>query len=116
MAGVELRSRSGIRSDFRNRLQVHRTSSRTRLDLYSIAMGKRRTAANLLLGAALVSSCARTHLFGRLRIASGAGGRSCREQRSLAAQSILAGSLRKMRYKRILAAATPLLAPLESWL
>src|SRR5437870_13513143 len=97
MPRVELRSRSVKRSDFRNRFQGQRTLSRTRLDLYSSAMGKRRTAANLLLGAALVSSCARTHLFGRLRIALGAGGRSCREQRSLAAQSILTGSLRTIR-------------------
>src|SRR2546427_12312732 len=105
MAGLELRSRSGIRSDFRNRLQVHRTSSRTRLDLYSITMGKRRTAANLLLGAALVSLCARTHLFGRLRIALGAGRRSCREQRSLAAQSILNCRLLTILYEFLLSTA-----------
>ena len=50
MAGVELRSRSGIRSDFRNRLQVHRSSSRTRLDLYSIAVGRTMYGRQLTFG------------------------------------------------------------------
>src|SRR6266436_4405628 len=103
MAGVELRSRPGIRGQFRNRLQVHRSSSRARLDLYSIAVGERRTAANLLLGATLVSPCAWTHLFDRLRIALATGGRPCREQRSLTTQPIPAGGLRTIRPKRLLA-------------
>src|SRR5438876_2285209 len=116
MAGMELRSRSGIRSDFRNRLQVHRSSSRARLDLYSIAMGKRRAPANLLLGAALVSSCARTHLFDRFRIALGPDRRPYREHRSLASQPILTGVLRTIRLEGVLAITHAFLVALEVWL
>src|SRR5438874_9233311 len=72
MAGMELRSPSGIRGHFRNRLQGHRSSSRARLHFYSLALGKKSAAANVLLGSTLVSSHAWTHLFSRLRIALGA--------------------------------------------
>ena len=49
------------------RLQLHRTASRVRLGNNAIALGKRRSAPNLFLGASLVSTCTRSCLFDRVR-------------------------------------------------
>src|SRR4030095_8634107 len=58
MAGVGLRSCPWFRTDFRGCLQVHRAASQSRINLYSIALGQGRAAADLFLGAALVSPSA----------------------------------------------------------
>ena len=79
MAGVELRSRSWFRRHLRDRLQIHRATSQSRIDLYSIVVGQRRATADLFLGASLVSPHAWTHLSDRIRVALGASGWTCWE-------------------------------------
>ena len=79
MAGVELRSRSWFRCDLRDRLQIHRAASQSRIDLYSVVVGQRRATADLFLGAPLVSPHAWTHLSDRIRVALGASGWTCWE-------------------------------------
>src|SRR5213596_2219833 len=69
MARLELRSHSGFRGDFGNRLQVYRSASQSRLSCYSIAVGKRRAATDFLLGTALVSARARPDLSDRVCVA-----------------------------------------------
>src|SRR5436305_7616031 len=88
LAGVELRSRSGIRGDFRNHLQVRRSSSRLRLSCYSITLGKRRAAPDLLLGAPLVFARAWSDLLNRVRVALGASRWIDRQRWDVAPESI----------------------------
>src|SRR2546430_16771569 len=91
MARLELRSHSGFRGDFGNRLQVYRSASQSRLSCYSIAVGKRRAATDLLLGTALVSARARPDLSDRVCVALGTSGRADRRGSCVAPQSISAG-------------------------
>src|SRR4029077_9247160 len=113
MASMELRSHSGICSNFRNRLQLHRSSSRSRLDLCSLTLGKRRAAADLLLGAALVSACARPHLFDRIPVALGASGWTDWQRRDVAPESVPAGRSRTTWARRVRSVADTLLVQLE---
>ena len=69
----------GFAGDLRDRLQIHRAASQSRIDLYSIVVGQRRATADLFLGASLVSPHAWTHLSDRIRVALGASGWTCWE-------------------------------------
>src|SRR5207249_10137187 len=91
MARLELRSHSGFRGDFGNRLLVYRSASQSRLSCYSIAVGKRRAATDFLLGTALVSARARTNLSDRVCVALGTSGRADRHRWCVALESIPAG-------------------------
>src|SRR5262245_52797435 len=88
MADLELRSRSWVRRNFRNRLQIHCATSRSRINPYSIIVGQRRAAADLFLGASLVSPHAWIHLSDRLRLSLGASGRTCWQQRNVSRKSV----------------------------
>src|SRR5262249_52510257 len=74
MAGMELRSRPRLRSDLGDRLQIYRPQSQSRIDVHPITLGKRRAAADILLGAPLVSPRAWPHLSDRVRVSLGASG------------------------------------------
>src|SRR5882724_6127512 len=113
MAGVELRPRSGIRGDLRNRLQVHRSSSQSRLKRYPDALGKRCAATDLLLGTALVSARTRRHLSDRIRIAVGASGRTDRQRWCVARESVPAGSPRTTGQSSVRYSAHALLVQYE---
>src|SRR5438270_934280 len=113
MAGVELRSRSRVRGDFRDRLRPRRSSSRPRFIHYSIALGEKRAAADLLLGAALVSSRAWPHLSNRIRVVLGASRRAGWQQRNIAGESVPAGSSRTTWRRRLFSLANALLVQRE---
>ena len=78
----------GFAGDFRDRLQIHRSASRSRISRYPIVMGQRRAAADLFLGASLVSPHAWTHLSDRVRVSLGASGWTCWQQRNVARKSV----------------------------
>src|SRR6266478_4429009 len=59
---------------------------------YAIALGRRRSSANLFLGPAVVSPRTRPHLSDRVRLALVANGRTYRRKRRFAGKSISAGS------------------------
>src|SRR5438067_9577483 len=113
MAGVELRSRSRIRSDFRSCVQLHRSSSRPRIDRYPLALGRRRAAADLFLGTPLVSAQPRADLLHRVRFILGASGWPDRQRRDFTGESIPASGPRTSWTRRILSIADALLVQLE---
>src|SRR5882757_1537334 len=101
MAGVELLSCPRVRGCFRNRLWLNRSPPKICVSVYAIALGQRRAAAHLCLGAALVPARTRRDLFDRLRIALGSSGRTCRQQWDVARQSIPASSSGPSRTRRL---------------
>src|SRR4029077_12204018 len=113
MAGMELRSHPGIRGNFGNRLQVHRSASRSRLGRYSVTLGRRRAAADLLLGAALVSAHARLNLSNRIRVALGASRWIDWQRRRIAFKSIPSSSSSTTWARRLRCVADTLLVQLE---
>src|SRR5205823_7484094 len=116
MARLELRSHSGFRGDFGNRLQVYRSASQSRLSCYSIAVGKRRAASDFLLGSALVSARARPDLSDRVCVALGTSGRADRQRWCVALESIPAGSSGTTWTGRLCSSADTLLVRLEQHL
>src|SRR5438093_5705385 len=116
MARLELRSHSGFCGEFGNCLQVYRSASQSRLNCYSIAMGERRAAADLLLGTALVSARARPDLSDRVCVALGTSGRADRQRWCVAPESIPAGGLRTTRRRGLRSPPNALLARLEQHL
>ena len=80
---------------------------------YSLTVGKRRAAADLLLGAALVSARAGRDLSDRIRVAVGASGRTDRQRWCVARESVPAGSSRTTRQRRVRSFAHALLVQLE---
>src|SRR5207245_11381725 len=87
--------------------------SLSRLDCYSIAVGKRRAAADLLLGATLVSARPWHDLSHRIRVALGASGGAARHRWSIASKSVPAGSSRTTWTRRLRSLANTLLVQLE---
>ena len=71
------------------------------IDGYAIVLGQRRAAANLCLGSALVPACTRRDLFSRVPIAVDADGRTCRQRRRVAGESVFAGSSWPSRARRL---------------
>src|SRR5262249_48344801 len=113
MAVVELRSPPGIRGCFRNRLRLDRSPPKICVRDYTITLGQRRSAAHLLLGAALGPTRTRYHLFDRLRIALGPSGRTCRQQRHVARQSIPVSSSEPSWTRRLWIVAYAVLVQVE---
>jgi len=110
---VELRSRSRVRRDFRGRLQIHRAASQSRINLYSIVVGQRCAAADLFLGAPLVSPHAWTHLSDRIRVSLGASGWTCWQQRNIAGKSVSPCSSTATWTRRLFSLANALLVRLK---
>ena len=113
MAGVELRSCPWFRRDFGGRLQIHRAASRSRINLYSIPLGQRCAAADLFLGAALVSPHAWPRLSHRIRFALDPSRWACWQQRNVAGKSVSAGSSPATRARRLFSFADTLLVRLD---
>src|SRR5207237_9579945 len=83
---------SWVLIDFRTCLLFHCPSSRDGFCRHSASLGQRRAAADLLLGATLVSSGAGSCLSGRVYFALGANRWTGRRKWNLACKSIFAGS------------------------
>src|SRR5580700_3873638 len=113
MAGVELRSRAWLRSSFRDCLQIHRPQSKPRINIYSIALGKGCAAADVFLGAPLVSPHAWPRLSYRIRFALGPSRWACWQQRNVAGESVSPGGSAATRGRRIFSFADALLVRLE---
>src|SRR5690348_9265815 len=109
MAGLELRSPSGIRADFRSRVQPHCAESRRCVSDYPVALGEKRSTADLFLGPPLVSAESRIDLSYRIRVVLGAGRWPDRQRRRFASQSIPAGSSSASRTRRLHAFTNALL-------
>src|ERR1051326_6138173 len=78
-------------------------------------MGQRCKAADLCLGTALVSARIRRNLFNRARVPLGPSRRTCRQQRRVACQSILAGGSCSRWIRRLHSVADALLVWLERY-
>src|SRR5439155_3100007 len=113
MAGVELRSRAQLRSNFRDCLQIHRPQSKSRINSDSIVLGQRCAAADLFLGAAMVSPHAWPHLSHRIRFALGPSRWACWQQRNVAGKSVSDGRSAASRGRRLFSFADTLLVRLE---
>src|SRR5438034_10482862 len=116
MARLELRSHSGFRGDFGNRLQVYRSASQSRLSCYSIAVGKRRAATDFLLGTGLVSARARPDLSDRVCVSLGTSGRADRQWWCVTLELFPAGSSGTTLTGRICVSAGTWLVRLEQHL
>src|SRR5690242_1594338 len=113
MAGVELRSLAFVCGGFRNRIRPYRSPPKFCLSSYAVALGQRRTAADVHLGTALVFAHSRCDLLGRVRVALASSRRPDRQRRYPAGESIPASSSYTNRARRLHASAYALLVRLE---
>src|SRR5438105_15506519 len=113
MAVVELPTRSRLRCGFSIRLYLHRTASWVRLDNNAIALGERRSATNLFLGASLLSTRARSCLFDCVRFTLDPDRRSRWSEWHLANQRLFVAGTRQYWIQNSLDSANSLLVQFE---
>src|SRR5207302_5134804 len=113
MAGLELLPRSGFRADRGSVLQIHFHESPVRVGDDAIALGRRRSATEVFLGAALVLARARFDFHDRVRFALGPSRRTDRLKRNYSGPRISSRGARATGRPRIVDLADFVLVQFE---